>query len=80
MFRVGGDEFAVLSQGDDYARIDELIEQMHAHNEEALKDGGVVIAVGMARYSGEEKVAPVYERADQTMYENKSELKSRKKQ
>ena len=30
VFRVGGDEFAVLSQGDDYARIDELIEQMNS--------------------------------------------------
>ncbi|MBQ2100008.1 MAG: transporter substrate-binding domain-containing protein [Lachnospiraceae bacterium] len=80
VFRVGGDEFAVLSQGDDYERIDELIEQMNAHNEEAIQNGGIVIAVGMARYGGEEKVAPIYERADQTMYENKSDLKARKKQ
>ena len=79
VFRVGGDEFAVISQGDDYARLDELIAQMNAHNDEAVENGGIVIALGTARYENDVKVASVYERADQTMYENKSELKSRKK-
>ena len=80
VFRVGGDEFCVLSQGDDYERIDELIAQMNEHNEAAIRDGGIVIALGMARYEKDSKVAPVYERADQTMYDNKSELKAKKKQ
>ena len=80
VFRVGGDEFAVLSQGDDYERIDELIDQMNHHNEEAILSGGIVIAVGMSRYDHDPKVAQVYERADMFMYENKSDLKSRKKQ
>ena len=78
VFRVGGDEFCVLSQGDDYARIDELIEQMNAHNEEATENGGIVIALGMARYEKDEKVIPVYERADERMYKNKSVLKAKK--
>ena len=80
VFRVGGDEFCVLSQGDDYERLDELIEQMNEHNLDATQNGGIVIALGVARYEHEDKVAPVYERADQNMYENKSELKARKKQ
>ena len=79
VFRVGGDEFAVLSQGDDYERIDELVAQMNAHNDQAVENGGIVIALGMSRYSQDSKVSLVYERADQTMYENKSELKARKK-
>ncbi len=79
VFRVGGDEFAVLSQGEDYAHIYELVEQMNRHNEEAIENGGIVIAVGMARYENDPKVVSVYERADQTMYENKSDLKARKK-
>ena len=78
VFRVGGDEFAVLSQGDDYAHIDELIEQMNQHNDEAVKNGGIVIAIGMARFEQDSKMASVYERADQRMYENKSELKAKK--
>ena len=79
VFRVGGDEFAVLSQGDDYKRIDELVEQMNKHNEDAIENGGIVIALGMSRYDEDSKVASVYERADQSMYENKSMLKARKK-
>ena len=79
VFRVGGDEFAVLSQGDDYKRLDELIDMMNAHNEEAVNQGGIVIALGMSRYDHDTKVATVYERADQLMYENKSALKARKK-
>lgn len=80
VFRVGGDEFAVLSQGDDYARIDELIQMMNDHNEEAVRNGGIVIALGMACYEHDDKVVRVYERADQRMYENKSSLKEKKKQ
>ena len=79
VFRVGGDEFAVLSQGDDYLRIQELVGIMNEHNEEAIQNGGIVIALGMAEYKQDEKVAQVYERADQRMYENKSNLKEKKK-
>ena len=79
VFRVGGDEFAVLSQGEDYNNLDKLITQMNEHNDDAVENGGIVIALGMARYDHEEKVASVYECADQRMYDNKSNLKTRKK-
>ncbi|MBQ7582482.1 MAG: diguanylate cyclase, partial [Lachnospiraceae bacterium] len=77
VFRVGGDEFAVLSQGQDYERIDDLVNEVAAHNVRALCTGGVVIACGMARYEDEDDVASVFARADQDMYENKSRLKMR---
>jgi diguanylate cyclase (GGDEF)-like protein len=76
VFRVGGDEFAVISQGDDYEHIDELLEEMSAHNAEAARTGGIVIACGMAKFDGDSCVAPVFERADLNMYENKSSLKA----
>ena len=79
VFRVGGDEFCVLSQGDDLNHIDELVGSMNRHNEDALQNGGIVIALGMARYSRDEKVVQVYERADQLMYDNKNDLKARKR-
>lgn len=79
VFRVGGDEFVVLSQGDDYANIDELVGIMNRHNDEAIENGGVVIALGTSKYSNETNVAAVYEDADQKMYNNKSELKARQK-
>ena len=78
MFRIGGDEFAVISQGNDYAAIDELIARMRAHNLEAIETGGVTIACGMAKHAGEASMAPVFERADQSMYEDKSWLKAEK--
>ena len=79
VFRVGGDEFAVLSQGDDFARLEELIGMMDAHNEDAIENGGIVIALGTSIYQHDDKVASVYERADHTMYENKSQLKEKKR-
>ncbi len=78
VFRVGGDEFAVIVQGQDYLGIDELIMQMSRYNSNALQSGGIVIACGMAEYGEDDSVAPVFERADQNMYENKSDLKARK--
>ena len=76
VFRVGGDEFAVIAKGSDLAHIDALVERVAKHNEQAIKTGGVVVACGMARFEKDEKVAAVYERADHLMYENKKVLKA----
>lgn len=78
VFRVGGDEFVALCQGDDFSRLAELTEIMRVHNENALADGGIVIAMGVSCYENDANVAQVYERADQKMYENKRQLKERK--
>ena len=75
VFRIGGDEFAVIAQGSDYASIDALLGQLSEHNTEAVSKGGIVIACGMARFENDAGVAPVFERADQNMYRNKSSLK-----
>ena len=76
VFRVGGDEFAVIAQGNDYNNIDKLINQVYEHNMTARNSGGIVIACGMAKHENEGSVAPVFERADQNMYDNKNDLKS----
>ena len=78
VFRIGGDEFAVIAQGSDYEDIETLIERVYTHNAEAKRNGGIVIACGMAKYEADACVAPVFERADQNMYENKSSLKANK--
>ena len=70
---------ASFSQGGDCDRIEELIAQVAEHNREALHVGGIMIACGMARYEQDGGVAPVFERADHNMYENKNELKARRK-
>ena len=76
VFRIGGDEFAVISQGRDYTGMDELMGVIRDHNTEAFRLGGVVIACGMARFEDDACVASVFERADQSMYENKKALKA----
>ena len=75
VFRVGGDEFAVIIQANDYEHVDELMKKMRAQNAKAVRDGGIVIACGMAKYENDSSVATVFERADQNMYENKNSLK-----
>ena len=75
VFRIGGDEFAVISQGQDYEHIEELTAIIAAHNEQALREGGIVIACGMARYDDDTSVASVFRRADTVMYEDKNRLK-----
>ena len=75
VFRIGGDEFAVISEGKDYLRIDELIGEVNAHNEEAARTNGIVIACGMSKFQKDENVAAVFRRADANMYENKMRLK-----
>lgn len=75
VYRVGGDEFAVIVQGKDYDSIEELLGQVNGHNIKAIKTGGIVIACGMAKYENDTCVATVFDRADHNMYENKKYLK-----
>ena len=76
VFRVGGDEFAVVVLGDDYSRLDELLTKFNENNKEAIKKGGIVIACGASRFDNDAAVSGVYERADKNMYENKNMLKN----
>ena len=76
VFRVGGDEFAVICQGSDYECVDELLAKMRDNNGIASRTGGITIACGMARFEEDECVASVFERADSSMYENKKALKT----
>ncbi len=78
VYRIGGDEFVVISQDEDYNRSEYLIGIISRNNEEALSKGGIVIACGMARFSNEESVSEVFEIADKRMYENKHFLKKLK--
>ena len=79
VFRVGGDEFAVIIKGIDYEHVEELRGKMLDHNRKAIDSGGIVIACGIAKYDNDACVAAVFERADRDMYENKSSLKTARK-
>ncbi len=75
VYRVGGDEFAVIARGSDYENIDRLIEDVGRSNAENARAGRAVVACGMARYAGDRSVGAVFERADREMYKNKNSLK-----
>ena len=81
VFRVGGDEFAVILLGGDYEKRDQLMEQIRTRVLENQREGeGPVIATGISIFdsAGDKKVSEVFERADQEMYQNKSRLKELK--
>jgi diguanylate cyclase (GGDEF)-like protein len=75
VFRIGGDEFAVLCQGHDYEHLEGLIEEMHGINADNRAKGDVQIACGFSRFDNDQSVEQVFERADQMMYEQKAWLK-----
>jgi len=78
VFRIGGDEFTAILQGDDLAQCDTLVEQFHTIMAQNTYDPPVSIALGISRYAPGDDFAAVFQRADATMYENKKAMKKTK--
>ena len=81
VFRVGGDEFVVLLQDQDYENRKELISALQRQVEENIRLGeGVIVASGLATYDPkiDETVEDVFNRADTEMYADKTHLKELK--
>ena len=78
VFRIGGDEFAVILEGADYERRQELLDSLNACMVQNIGTGSPVAALGMAEFRPDEdhSFRSVFERADQHMYEHKKELKA----
>lgn len=77
VYRIGGDEFAVILEGNDYEHRDMLLKTFDMEIEKNLKRKAVVIAIGMAEYNPEQDdcYKQVFERADVKMYQRKQDLK-----
>ena len=76
VFRIGGDEFAVLLKGEGYDLMTEDIEAFNRKAEANIAEDAVVVSVGYATLNAEDRqVRDVFDRADQMMYERKKELK-----
>lgn len=77
VFRIGGDEFVAVLTGGDYEVRRELIEELAKTAERNVREGGPVVAGGLAQYNPAEDtcVHEVFERADACMYINKRSLK-----
>ncbi len=81
VFRIGGDEFAVVLKGQDYANREDLISQLRKRVEDNTRIGeGPIVASGVATYrpTVDQSVEDVFNRADARMYEDKSRLKEQK--
>ncbi len=77
VFRIGGDEFVAILRGKDFEKRDALLEAIRSEVRRNQITSGVVIASGMSDYREgvDRKVADVFARADELMYENKRTLK-----
>ena len=79
IYRVGGDEFAVIVTGDDYTNRKSLLETLKTESEiNGRLRTGPVVAYGLAKYNPrvDGSFQEVFNRADGRMYANKTELKS----
>ncbi len=78
VFRIGGDEFAVLLTGHDFDEREHLLERFKDIVTSNAKKGLANLAFGMATYDKEldSCIEAVFERADKAMYENKKQFKA----
>lgn len=76
VFRIGGDEFVILLQGNGFDKMPEAVNELNRKVESNIKDEAVVISIGYSVLTQEDRqLRDVFERADQMMYERKQELK-----
>ena len=80
VYRVGGDEFVVLLEGEDYQNREMLMEEFDKKVEENLQNGGAVVSGGMDVFVPGDDFGfdSVFRRADARMYERKTQLKKKK--
>ena len=80
VYRIGGDEFAVVLERDDYEHRQDLLDEINCRSEELIASVHTTLAVGMSEYQPgtDESVLNVFARADSTMYRRKNEIKDRR--
>ena len=79
VFRVGGDEFAVILLGADYFDREKIISKFRKTALHNRKNGKPVVSSGLSEFifGNDLKVSDVFDRADEKMYENKKKLKKK---
>ncbi len=78
VFRIGGDEFAVILKGQDYLQRKELINQLHIILNQQKNNELLLLASGISEFEPEKdiRVQDVFERADALMYLDKKQCKA----
>lgn len=82
VFRIGGDEFAVIMKGSDFEDREMLIEQLYEKMKANGSAGLVTAAAGKSEYiKGKDlRMQDVFERADNAMYEQKKLCRERRRE
>ena len=80
VYRIGGDEFVAILEGEDYRERQFLLKEFDLQVEHNLRNGEVVIASGLEIFNGglDSCYSDVFEHADKKMYERKNLLKAMK--
>ena len=78
VYRIGGDEFVALLEGEDYINRTILMSAFETHVEMNRHSGKAVVASGLAEFrpGQDNSYRRVFERADRRMYMRKSALKA----
>ena len=78
VYRIGGDEFAVVLQGSDFDNRHEIMRAINEEIESNLGTGKVVASLGLADFDPvtDNTFHAVFTKADNLMYERKQQLKS----
>ncbi len=77
VYRIGGDEFAVILEGADYTNRDALLESLENQMAENVQQGKTAIAFGCSLFNPlqDKTVKDVFDRADDIMYHRKAMMK-----
>lgn len=77
VYRIGGDEFVALLEGDDFDNKDELLQSFRNRVRENINKYSVIISSGIAIYDPQidKSYQSIFSRADKAMYKNKDLLK-----
>lgn len=78
VFRIGGDEFAVILKDRGFDSMTEDINEFNRIVEANNQAGSVVVSIGWSVLKEDDlRLSDMFERADQMMYERKKELKAK---
>lgn len=77
VFRIGGDEFAVIMRGQDYENREALMRQFDETLKKNMENDVEILAAGLSIFDPENdmRVQDVFERADALMYDDKERKK-----
>ena len=84
MFRIGGDEFAIILYNDDYDHYDDLVKEFFNQQQEMSMDDSldpwnkISAAIGVSFFdpAKDNSLMDVFKRADANMYICKKEMKA----